>query len=69
MGGVKESGVGHRNGAGGVRGIRKYCSKQSLLITRRWALKRDLRFFPCTTSETQRLAKAAKLLYGRGKRD
>jgi acyl-CoA reductase-like NAD-dependent aldehyde dehydrogenase len=66
MGGVKESGVGHRNGAGGIR---KYCSQQALLITPRWALKRDLHFFPYTPKGTQRLGKAIKLLYGRGKRD
>jgi acyl-CoA reductase-like NAD-dependent aldehyde dehydrogenase len=65
MGGVKESGVGHRNGAGGIR---KYCSQQALLITPRLALKRDLHFFPYTTKGTQRLGKAVKLLYGRGKR-
>ncbi len=66
MGGVKESGVGHRNGAGGIR---KYCSQQALLITPRLALTRDMHFFPYTRKRTQRLGKALKLLYGRGKRD
>jgi acyl-CoA reductase-like NAD-dependent aldehyde dehydrogenase len=66
MGGVKESGVGYRNAAGGIR---KYCSQQALLITPRWALKRDLHFFPYSRKRTLRLGKAMKLLYGRGKRD
>jgi acyl-CoA reductase-like NAD-dependent aldehyde dehydrogenase len=66
MGGVKESGVGYRNAPGGIR---KYCSQQSLLITPRLALKRDLHFFPYSRKRTLRLGKALKLLYGRGKRD
>ena len=65
MGGVKESGVGYRNAAGGIR---KYCSQQALLITPRLALKRDLHFFPYSRKGTLRLGKAMKLLYGRGKR-
>ncbi len=66
MGGVKESGLGSRHGAGGIR---KYCSQQALLVTSRLALKREPHFFPYTRRGTKRLGKALKLLYGRGKRD
>ena len=66
MGGVKESGVGYRNAAGGIR---KYCSQQALLITPRLALKRDLHFFPYSRKGTLRIGRFLKLLYGRGRRD
>ncbi|HWX45162.1 MAG TPA: aldehyde dehydrogenase family protein [Solirubrobacteraceae bacterium] len=66
MGGVKESGLGSRHGAGGIR---KYCQQQALLVTPRLALKREPHFFPYTRRGTKRLGKALKLLYGRGKRD
>jgi acyl-CoA reductase-like NAD-dependent aldehyde dehydrogenase len=66
MGGAKESGLGSRHGA---HGIRKYCSEQAILVTPRLALKRELHFFPYTRRGTKRLGAALKLLYGRGKRD
>jgi acyl-CoA reductase-like NAD-dependent aldehyde dehydrogenase len=66
MGGVKASGLGSRHGEGGIR---KYCSQQSLLITPRLALKRDLHFFPYSPRGTKRLGRLLKLLYGRGQRD
>jgi acyl-CoA reductase-like NAD-dependent aldehyde dehydrogenase len=66
MGGAKASGLGSRHGAGGIR---KYCSQQSILITPRLALKRDIHMFPYKKKTTQRLGKALRLLYGRGKRD
>jgi acyl-CoA reductase-like NAD-dependent aldehyde dehydrogenase len=65
MGGWKESGMGSRHGA---PGIRKYCRQQSLLITR-VAPKRELYMFPYRARTTGLIAKALKLLYGRGKRD
>jgi acyl-CoA reductase-like NAD-dependent aldehyde dehydrogenase len=63
MGGWKESGIGVRHGA---EGIRKYCRRQSILVNR-LSLKRDLYWYPYTEKATNRLLKAIKLLYGRGK--
>jgi len=65
MGGWKESGLGVRHGAGGIR---KYARQQSLLVTR-LAPKRDLHMFPYKARTTGLLGRAMKLLYGRGKRD
>jgi acyl-CoA reductase-like NAD-dependent aldehyde dehydrogenase len=65
MGGWKESGMGVRHGA---PGIRKYCRQQSLLITR-LAPKREIHMFPYRARTTTLIAKALKLLYGRGKRE
>jgi acyl-CoA reductase-like NAD-dependent aldehyde dehydrogenase len=65
MGGWKESGLGMRHGA---PGIRKYTRAQSLLVTR-FAPKRELHFFPYKASTTGLLKKGVGLLYGRGKRD
>ncbi|HEY2767940.1 MAG TPA: aldehyde dehydrogenase family protein [Solirubrobacteraceae bacterium] len=66
MGGAKESGLGSRHGAGGIR---KYCSQQAILVTPRLALKREMHFFPYTRRGTKRLGRLLKLMYGRGKRD
>ena len=65
MGGWKESGMGSRHGA---PGIRKYCRQQSLLITR-LAPKKELHMFPYRARTTKLLGKAVGLIYGRGKRD
>jgi acyl-CoA reductase-like NAD-dependent aldehyde dehydrogenase len=65
MGGWKDSGMGHRHGAGGIR---KYARQQSLLITR-LAPKKDLHMYPYKARTTGLIAKSLKLLYGRGKRD
>jgi len=65
MGGWKDSGLGVRHGAGGIR---KYTRQQAILVTR-VALKRDVHFFPYTARTTKLLARLTKLLYGRGKRD
>jgi acyl-CoA reductase-like NAD-dependent aldehyde dehydrogenase len=65
MGGWKQSGMGSRHGA---PGIRKYCRQQSLLITR-FAPKREIHMFPYRARTTKLIARALKLLYGRGKRD
>jgi acyl-CoA reductase-like NAD-dependent aldehyde dehydrogenase len=64
MGGWKESGLGSRHGAAGIR---KYCRQQSLLITR-LAPKKDLNMFPYRARTTGLIAKALRLLYGRGDR-
>ena len=65
MGGWKESGLGTRHGA---NGIRKYTKIQSLLVTRR-ALKREPFMFPYRAKRTMMLRRMFNILYGRGKRD
>ena len=65
MGGWKDSGMGARHGADGIR---KYTKKQALLVTR-LALKKDIHMFPYKARTTKALAKVMKLIYGRGKRD
>jgi acyl-CoA reductase-like NAD-dependent aldehyde dehydrogenase len=64
MGGWKESGLGVRHGA---PGIRKYTRQQALLVTR-LAPKKDLHMFPYKARTTRMLGGLVKLLYGRGKR-
>jgi acyl-CoA reductase-like NAD-dependent aldehyde dehydrogenase len=65
MGGWKQSGLGTRHGAGGIR---KYTKTQSVLVTR-FAPRRQLHMFPYTRGRTKFLRQLGKLLYGRGKRD
>jgi acyl-CoA reductase-like NAD-dependent aldehyde dehydrogenase len=65
MGGWKESGVGARHGADGIR---KYTKKQALLVTR-FGPKRDLHMLPYRAGVTKMLARGLRLMYGRGKRD
>jgi acyl-CoA reductase-like NAD-dependent aldehyde dehydrogenase len=65
MGGWKDSGLGQRHGA---PGIRKYCRSQALLVTR-IAPKKDVHMFPYKAGTTRLLMKGVRLLYGRGKRD
>jgi acyl-CoA reductase-like NAD-dependent aldehyde dehydrogenase len=65
MGGWKESGLGVRHGAAGIR---KYTRQQAILVTR-VAMKRDLHFFPYTARNTKLLGRLTKFFYGRGKRD
>jgi len=65
MGGWKDSGLGSRHGA---PGIRKYCRQQTLLVTR-IAPKKDVHMFPYKAGTTKLLMKGVRLLYGRGKRD
>jgi acyl-CoA reductase-like NAD-dependent aldehyde dehydrogenase len=65
MGGWKESGVGSRHGADGIR---KYTKKQAILVTR-FAPKRDIHMLPYKASTSKLIGRMLKLLYGRGKRD
>ena len=65
MGGVKESGMGHRHGAGGIR---KFAHQQALLTSRLHS-KRDLHMYPYSARMTGVLGKLVRVLYGRGKRD
>jgi acyl-CoA reductase-like NAD-dependent aldehyde dehydrogenase len=62
MGGVKQSGIGVRHGA---EGIRKYCRTQTILISPRPMLRRELHFHPYTRTTTRLLRRALALLYRR----
>jgi acyl-CoA reductase-like NAD-dependent aldehyde dehydrogenase len=64
MGGWKESGLGVRHGAAGIR---KYTRQQAILVTR-FAMKRDVHMFPYTSRTTKLLGRLTKVLYGRGSR-
>jgi acyl-CoA reductase-like NAD-dependent aldehyde dehydrogenase len=63
MGGWKSSGLGVRHGP---EGIRKYCRRQAVLVTR-FAPKRDPQMFPYSPRMTRLLGGALRLLYGRGR--
>jgi acyl-CoA reductase-like NAD-dependent aldehyde dehydrogenase len=62
MGGWKESGLGTRHGADGIR---KYTKKQSVLVTSFAPMKRDLHMMPYTRRRTRFVARLLKLVYGR----
>ena len=62
--GWKDSGLGGRHGA---EGIRKYCKTQSVLVTR-FAVKQDPMRYPRTPAKTKLLELTLTLLYGRGRR-
>jgi len=64
MGGWKESGLGVRHGAAGIR---KYTRQQAILVTR-LTMKREIHYFPYRPRTTKLLNRLIKLLYGRGKR-
>jgi len=64
MGGWKDSGMGTRHGAGGIR---KYTKQQSLLISR-LHLKRDVYMFPYKAATSKLLFRGVRLIYGRRKR-
>jgi hypothetical protein len=58
--GWKTSGVGLRHG--GADGIRKYCRKQALFITRR-SLRRELHYFPYSPARTKLVDLALTVVY------
>ena len=64
MGGWKQSGIGTRHGASGIR---KYCKTQSLMITR-FALKKELFMFPYRAPVSRGLLALYRFIYGRGDR-
>jgi acyl-CoA reductase-like NAD-dependent aldehyde dehydrogenase len=64
MGGWKESGLGSRHGADGIR---KFTKKQALLVTR-LAPKRDLHMLPYRERTTRMIERLLRFVYGRGKR-
>jgi acyl-CoA reductase-like NAD-dependent aldehyde dehydrogenase len=65
MGGAKESGLGSRHGAGGIR---KYTQQQSLLVSRLHP-RRDIHTYPYSARATRLLKGLIRVLYGRGPRD
>jgi len=64
MGGWKQSGLGARHGAGGIR---KYTKQQAILVTR-FGPKKDLHMIPYKPGTTKLLGRFLKLVYGRGQR-
>jgi acyl-CoA reductase-like NAD-dependent aldehyde dehydrogenase len=61
FGGVKESGIGVRHS---TAGIRKYCHAHSILVTR-FAMKRELYWFPFSKRNAKLLERVLVLMYGR----
>jgi acyl-CoA reductase-like NAD-dependent aldehyde dehydrogenase len=61
MGGWKQSGIGVRHGAAGIR---KYCRTQSILFTP-LAPKRDIHMFPYAPWRAKVMARLVRTLYGR----
>jgi acyl-CoA reductase-like NAD-dependent aldehyde dehydrogenase len=61
FGGARESGVGHRHGAGGIR---KYCEPQTILVTR-FGPKKDLNWLPASPRVTKVFDAALSRYYGR----
>ena len=64
MGGIGESGIGVRHSA---KGIQKYCTSQSILVSR-FNLKRDLFWFPYTKRGTKMLERFMVWQNSRGRR-
>ena len=65
MGGIKESGVGRRHGA---EGMRKFC-RQKTIVADRLGLKREFSWFPMTKRKTEMIRRAFRLLYRSGWRN
>ena len=65
MGGWKESGLGTRHGAGGIR---KY-TRQQTVVTTKFAPKKELHMYPYKARTSNLIKRAVQFLYGRGKRD
>jgi len=63
MGGAKQSGIGNRHGAGGIR---KYCEPQTILVSRSFP-RRDMHMFPYNEKTTRRIGKLLRLV-NRGKK-
>jgi acyl-CoA reductase-like NAD-dependent aldehyde dehydrogenase len=66
MGGWKDSGLGVRHGAAGIR---KYTRQQALLVTRFAPLRKDVWMFPYRSRTTRLVSRFVKLLYGHGRRE
>src|SRR3954464_6154103 len=64
FGGVKESGIGVRHISAGIR---KYCHSHAILVTR-FAMKRELYWFPFTKRNAKMLERVLVWMYGREKK-
>jgi acyl-CoA reductase-like NAD-dependent aldehyde dehydrogenase len=62
MGGIKESGVGRRHGADGIR---KFC-RQKTIVTDRLGLKSEVIWFPLARRKTELFRRGFRLLYRSG---
>jgi acyl-CoA reductase-like NAD-dependent aldehyde dehydrogenase len=62
FGGWKESGIGVRHGAAGIR---KYCKVHSVLVTR-FGMKKELHFFPYSKRTWKLMQMVLRLRHGRG---
>jgi len=62
MGGHKQSGIGVRHGA---EGIRKYCSSQTIVISPRLMLRREPQFYPYTRGSAKLVRRLLNTLYRR----
>ena len=62
IGGMKQSGLGARHGK---TGIQKYCQRQNLVVTR-FALKKELYYFPYNKPSSRLTGLMIKALFGRG---
>ncbi len=65
MGGWKDSGLGVRHGAAGIR---KYANQQTLVISR-WHIKKEPQVYPYTGRGFKLLNRVVRFFYGRGERD
>ena len=63
LGGIKESGVGARHGAAGIR---KFCRQQNLVIARFAPFSKEIYYFPYSRMTARLLDAALVLLFGRG---
>jgi len=64
FGGVKESGIGVRHSSAGIR---KYCNAHAILVTR-FAMKKELYWFPFTKRNAKLLERILVFMYGREKK-
>jgi acyl-CoA reductase-like NAD-dependent aldehyde dehydrogenase len=62
MGGVKESGIGVRHGA---EGIRKFTTTQTIVLSPRWMPRREPQMYPFSARRTRLLRRIVRLLYAR----
>ena len=62
MGGVKESGIGHRHGPGGIR---KYCHEQTIVVDR-FGMKKEPTWYPAPKGSVGLYRRALNLLFRSG---
>ena len=65
MGGTKESGLGRRHGA---EGIRRYC-RQKTIVADRLGLKKEFSWFPVTKRKSDFIRRAFRIFYRSGWRN